>query len=136
MSQSPISIVFCGTSEFAVPVLERLAQNPAFQIQLVITQPDRPAGRKQELTASPVKVAAEKLGLNVAQPEKLNTELFAMTSQLPDRPDYLVVASYGQLLSDAVLAWPKIKPVNVHPSLLPRWRGATPLNHTILGGDT
>ncbi len=135
MSGSPISLVFCGTSEFAVPCLERLAGNPAFRIDLVITQPDRPAGRKQELSPSPVKVAAERLGLNVAQPEKLNTELFAMTSQLPDRPDYLVVASYGQLLSDAVLAWPKKRPVNVHPSLLPRWRGATPLNHTILGGD-
>jgi methionyl-tRNA formyltransferase len=133
MSESPISLVFCGTSEFAVPILERLADNAAFRIDLVITQPDRPAGRKQELTPPPVKVAAEKLGLKIAQPEKLNAEIGALSATL--KPDYLVVASYGQLLSDAVLAWPKIKPVNVHPSLLPRWRGATPLNHTILGGD-
>lgn len=118
-----------------MPSLERLAKNPAFQINLVITQPDRPAGRKQELMASPVKLAAQKLGLPIEQPEKLNAELTAISQKLKAAPDYLVVASYGQLLSDAVLAWPKIKPVNVHPSLLPRWRGATPLNHTILGGD-
>lgn len=136
MSASPISIVFCGTSEFAVPSLERLAKNPAFRIDLVITQPDRPAGRKQELTASPVKVAAQKLGLKIAQPEKLNADFALRPLHFALQPDYLVVASYGQLLSDDVLAWPKIKPVNVHPSLLPRWRGATPLNHTILGGDT
>ncbi len=86
--------------------------------------------------ASPVKTAAQNLGLPIEQPEKLNTELTAISQKLKAAPDYLVVASYGQLLSDAVLAWPKIKPVNVHPSLLPRWRGATPLNHTILGGDS
>lgn len=135
MPDHPIHIVFAGTSAFAVPSLERLAKNPAFNIELVITQPDRPAGRKQELTPPPVKVKAVELGLKVAQPEKLNKELQATSYQLPARPDFLVVVSYGQLLSDEVLAWPKIMPINVHPSLLPRWRGATPLNHAILEGD-
>ena len=69
MSGSPLSIVFCGTSEFAVPALEYLAKNPAFRIDLVVTQPDRPTGRKQILTAPPVKIAAKKLGLKIVQPE-------------------------------------------------------------------
>ena len=131
---SPISLVFCGTSDFAVPILQALAKNPAFHIQMVITQPDRPVGRKQVLTAPAVKQAALELGLEVFQPEKLNkeTELFL---QHP-RPDYLVVVAYGQILSQAVLDWPMRMPINVHGSLLPRWRGASPIHHAILAGDT
>ena len=132
---APLSIVFCGTSDFAVRCLEALAADPAYRVALAITQPDRPAGRKKELTAPPVKEAALRLGIPVAQPEKLNKELEAMQAKTP-RPDYLVVVAYGQILSQAVLDWPSRMPVNVHGSLLPRWRGASPVHHAILLGDT
>lgn len=135
MSQNPFHIIFCGTSEFAVPALELLSKDPAFVIDLVVTQPDRPVGRKQILTPSPVKFVAQGLGLTVYQPEKLNAEFFS-SAYADMRPDFLVVVSYGQILSSKILALPKISPVNVHPSLLPRWRGASPLQHALLHGDT
>ncbi len=131
----PLTILFAGTSAFAVPSLQALAQNPAFRVIGVITQPDRPTGRKQTLTAPPVKDVAEKLKHPVFQPEKLNTE-FATISAGMERPDFLVVVSYGQIVSQAILDFPTIAPINVHASLLPRWRGASPLQHAILGGDT
>ncbi len=127
------SVIFCGTSPFAVPSLEALAKDPAFTVNLVITQPDRPVGRKQVLTPPPVKMAAKKLGLRVFQPEKLNTEF--SEARCP-KPDFLVVVSYGQILSQAILDFPAVAPINVHASLLPHWRGASPLQHAILHGDT
>ena len=128
-------IIFCGTPAFAVPCLNALAADPAFDVSLVVTQPDRPVGRKAVITPPPVKLAALRLGIPVAQPESLNTELALRTSQFAIRPDFLVVVAYGQILNDAALAWPKIAPVNVHGSLLPRWRGASPVQHAILAGD-
>ena len=129
---APHSIIFCGTSAFAVPSLEALAKDPAFTIDLVITQPDKPVGRSQELTPPAVKIAAETLGLKIFQPAKLNQEI----GSIQIKPDFLIVVSYGQILSQEVLDLPKIAPVNVHASLLPRWRGASPLQHAILSGDT
>jgi methionyl-tRNA formyltransferase len=131
---APLSIVFCGTPDFAVPSLRALAADDRFRIDLVVTQPDRPAGRGNRLEAPAVKRAAEELGLVVAQPQSLN----ASYAHLPvsKRPDILVVVAYGQIVNDAVLAWPTIAPVNVHGSLLPRWRGASPVEHAILEGDT
>lgn len=123
----PQSIIFLGTSAFAVPSLQALAADPAFRVQLVITQPDRPTGRKQMLTPSPVKIVAQKLFLPIAQPENINNfQLSTFNFQ------FLVVVSYGQILSDAVLAWPTNAAVNVHASLLPKLRGASPLQHAIL----
>lgn len=129
-------IVFLGTSAFAVPALRALAAAPAFDILMVITQPDRPVGRKQILTASPVKIAAQELGIRILQPESMN-EAFAETqdfASLP-KPDYVVVVSYGQILSQEILDWPKKASLNIHASLLPTLRGASPIQHTILLGE-
>lgn len=128
---TPLHILFAGTPAFAVPSLEALAGNPSFTIDLVITQPDKPVGRKGIVTPPPVKVAAEKLGIPVWQPADINTE----TIHDSRPPDFLVVVAYGQLLKEPLLALPKIAPVNVHASLLPRWRGASPIQHAILTGD-
>jgi len=130
---TPLHIIFCGTSAFAVPSLEDLAANPSFIVDVVIVQPDRPVGRKQEVTAPPVKRAAQDLHLPIFQPEKLNTELeqYMKDFDVP-RPDFLVVVSYGQILSQAILDIPSIAPINVHASLLPDLRGASPIQHAIL----
>ncbi len=129
------SIVFCGTPDFAVPSLRALVTSDVFDVQLVITQPDRPVGRSKELLSPPVKNAARELGIPVLQPEKLNAEFPTIAASI-DRPDFLVVVAYGQLLSQAILDWPRLAPINVHGSLLPRWRGASPVEHAILNGDT
>jgi methionyl-tRNA formyltransferase len=131
----PISILFCGTSAFAVPSLEALLADEVFAVQLVVTQPDRPAGRKQILTPPPVKLVAEKHGIPILQPEKINAEVSRLASRV-SRPDFLVVVSFGQILSQAILDFPTRMPVNVHASLLPRFRGASPIQHAILDGDT
>jgi methionyl-tRNA formyltransferase len=105
----------------------------------VLTQPDRPAGRGRILTASPVKQAAIELGLPVAQPQRLRgqPDMLAVTlSQLGAwRPDVMVVVAYGQLLPDAMLRFPRLGCLNIHASLLPRWRGAAPIQRAILAGD-
>ncbi len=132
MSTRPFSVIFAGTSAFAVPSLDALVSDERFLVDLVITQPDRPTGRKQLLTLPPVKEAALRHGLQVKQPESFNKE----PDVLPPAFDFLVVVSYGQILSQAILDRPAIAPVNVHASLLPRWRGASPIQHTILAGDT
>lgn len=128
----PARIAFAGTPEFAVPALERLAASGA-SIELVLTQPDRRSGRGRKLTASPVKHAAERLGLSVAQPATLRTPELA--ASWPAAPDVLVVAAYGLLLPQWLLDWPRCACVNVHASLLPRWRGAAPIQHAILAGE-
>ncbi len=127
---TPLHIVFLGTSPFAVPSLKALASDPRFSINLVITQPDRPVGRKQILTPSPVKMAAQELKLPIAQPENIKT-----FPTLTLTPTLLVVVSYGQLLPQSILDLPTIAPVNVHASLLPKYRGASPMQHSILNGD-
>ncbi len=129
----PQSVVFLGTSAFAVPSLKALALDPDFEIQLVITQPDKPAGRKQVMTPSPIKIAAQELRLPIAQPEKINS-LTTNHYPLTTRPNFLIVVSYGQILSQEILDWPTEAAINVHPSLLPLLRGATPLQHAILHG--
>lgn len=128
-------VVFCGTPLFAVPALKALTEDPTFMVDLVITQPDRPQGRRHVITPPPVKMAAEKLGLPVWQPENINRELQTTDYRLPTRPDFLVVVAYGQILSQEVLDLPRIAPVNLHASLLPRWRGASPIEHAVLAGD-
>jgi methionyl-tRNA formyltransferase len=129
----PPRIVFAGTPEFAVPSLRALVAAGA-TIPLVLTQPDRPAGRGRRLTASPVKQVAVELGLRVAQPATLRgTELL---SQLGLAPDLMIVIAYGLLLPRALLDWPRRGCVNLHASLLPRWRGAAPIQRAVLAGDT
>lgn len=131
----PFHIVFCGTPLFAVPALHALTEDPSFIMDLVITQPDRKQGRRHVITKPPVKIAAEKLGLPVFQPTHINHELTALRSRLVARPDFLIVVAYGQILSKDTLASPTIAPINLHASLLPRWRGASPIEHAILAGD-
>lgn len=132
-SSPPFTVLFLGTSTFAVPSLRALAEHPAFEVLQVITQPDRPVGRRQVVTPPPVKVAAEALRLPLLQSADINVSIASPMSHVPS-PDYLVVVSYGQILSDKVLALPLVAPVNVHASLLPKLRGASPIQHALLLG--
>lgn len=127
-------IAFAGTPEFAVPTLDAIVAAGA-DVPLVLTQPDRPAGRGRRMTPPPVKQAAEAYGLRVEQPERLGDAALAAEWGLDRPPDLLVVVAYGLLLPDWLLAWPGRGCVNVHASLLPRWRGAAPIQHAILAGD-
>ena len=126
-------IVFIGTPDFAVPALEQLVLN-GYDVVAVYTQPDRVAGRGQALAAPPVKTAALEKGLPVVQPESM--KLPGAVKQLTDfRPDVIVVSAYGQILPESVLAIPPHGVVNIHPSLLPKFRGASPVASAILSGD-
>ena len=125
-------IAFAGTPEFAVPTLEALATSGA-DITLVLTQPDRPAGRGRQLAASPVKLAAAARALRVAQPPSLKGS--SALGDLGPPPDLLVVVAYGLLLPLQMLTWPRLGCVNLHASLLPRWRGAAPIQHALLARD-
>jgi len=128
-----IKIVFLGSSEFSQPILEGLIKNQASQVILVITEPDKPAGRGQKITASPIKLLAQKYKIPVFQPVKLDKNF---TLQLKNQaPDLIVVASYGQILPADILSLPKYGCLNIHPSLLPKYRGPTPLQATILAGE-
>jgi methionyl-tRNA formyltransferase len=128
-----IRIVFMGSPDFATPVLSLLAKE--YLIVGVVTQPDRPAGRGQLLTPPPVKTLALELGLEVIQPEKLRRpESYAPLEAMA--PDLIVVAAYGQILRQNVLDLPRFGCINVHASLLPRWRGAAPIQAALLHGDT
>ena len=126
-------LVFAGTPEFSVPCLEACRASGA-EVVAVYTQPDRPAGRGRKLTPSPVKQAALAAGIPVEQPETLKT-VEARATLAAYRPELMVVVAYGLILSSKVLAIPKRGCWNVHASLLPRWRGAAPIQRAILAGD-
>ena len=127
-------VVFAGTPDFAVAALAGLVE-AGYPVVAVYTQPDRPAGRGRQLRASPVKEYALSHGLPVEQPESLKDP--AAQQRLAEyRPDVMVVAAYGLLLPQAVLQTPRHGCLNVHASLLPRWRGAAPIQRAILAGDT
>ena len=129
----PLAVVYAGTPEFAVPALEAIVA-AGHRVLAVYTQPDRPAGRGRELAASPVKRRALELGLAVEQPATLkDAATLARLAAL--RPDVVVVAAYGQLLPPAALAVPRLGCLNIHASLLPRWRGAAPIQRALLAGD-
>ncbi len=127
-------VVFAGTSEFAVPSLRALAAGP-HRVAAVWTRPDRPAGRGRRMAASPVKSAALELGLALEQPAGLRGA-DARARLAAYRPDVVAVAAYGLLLPPDVLALPAAGCINVHASLLPRWRGAAPVQRALLAGDT
>lgn len=129
---SSLRLGFAGTPEFAVPALQRLSRE--HPIEVVFTQPDRPAGRGQTLQASPVKRMALELGLKVEQPASLKTTQ-AIEVLRAAQLDALIVVAYGQILTRAALALPKLGCFNIHGSLLPRWRGAAPIQRAILAGD-
>jgi len=130
-----MNLVFCGTPMFAVPSLERL-HAARFEIQLVVTQPDRPQGRGMAMTAPPVKQSALKLGLPVIQPEKIkkNEEFRAQLQAL--RPDAIIVVGYGRIIPPWMLELPHYGNINVHASLLPKYRGAAPVQWAIAQGET
>jgi len=130
----PLRIVFMGTPDIACPSLQALATTPDFQIVGVVVQPDKPKGRDLRLQPPPVKELALRLGLPVLQPERARNEAFI--AQLRDlRPDLIAVLAYGQILPQALLDIPAHGCLNVHTSLLPRWRGAAPIQWAILAGD-
>lgn len=133
MSQRPWRLIFFGTPDFAVPTLEALAA-AGEEVAAVVTQPDQPRGRGQRLSPPPVKVRAQALDLPVLQPTRLRDPGFL--ARLRDlRPDLLVVAAYGRLLPPELLALPPLGCLNVHASLLPRYRGAAPVQWALINGD-
>ncbi|MFM8874452.1 MAG: methionyl-tRNA formyltransferase [Anaerolineae bacterium] len=127
-----IRVVFMGSPDFSLPTLRQLAQ--IYQVVGVVTQPDRASGRGRELKAPPVKFLAQELNIPVIQPQKLR-EPEAMQQLREWNPDLIVVAAFGQILKKDVLDLPKFGCINVHASLLPRWRGAAPINAAVLAGD-
>jgi methionyl-tRNA formyltransferase len=129
-----MNLVFMGTAELSCASLERLAGTSGFSVRAVVTQPDKPKGRDLKLTPSPVKVLAERLHLPVLQPLKAREENFA--SQLQEfKPDLMVVVAYGQILPQRLLDLPRHGCLNVHTSLLPKYRGAAPIQWAIADGE-
>ncbi|MGB8731230.1 MAG: methionyl-tRNA formyltransferase [Candidatus Sulfotelmatobacter sp.] len=129
-----LKLVFCGTPHFAVPTLDRLVE-AAFEVSLVVTQPDRPKGRGLELVASPVKQRALQLELPITQPEKIkNNEDFR--SRLTDlKPNAIIVVGYGRIIPQWMLDLPPLGNINLHASLLPKYRGAAPIQWAIAQGE-
>jgi methionyl-tRNA formyltransferase len=131
----PLNLVFCGTPQFAVPCLQKLVE-AKFSVHLVVTQPDRPKGRGMELTASPVKQCALELKLPVTQPLKIkqNDEFRAQLGAI--KPDAIIVVGYGRIIPQWMLDLPPLGNINVHASLLPKYRGAAPIQWAIAQGET
>jgi methionyl-tRNA formyltransferase len=128
------SLVFCGTPQFAVPTLEKLVE-AGFNVRLVLTQPDRPKGRGLGVVASPVKQTAERLGLPIYQPEKIkqNEELRSKLEQIA--PAAIIVVGYGRIVPNWMLELPQHGNINLHASLLPKYRGAAPIQWAIANGE-
>ena len=131
----PLRLIFCGTPQFAVPTLQAL-HVAGYEIALVVSQPDRPAGRDRQLTAPPVKLAALAAGLPLTQPEKIrdNPEFRSQLEAIA--PDAIVVVAYGRLIPHWMLALPRLGCINLHASLLPRYRGAAPIQWALAKGET
>lgn len=131
-----VRTLFIGTGNFAATILESMASSDLVEIVGVITQPDKPAGRKQELKPSPVKELVSHISpdIRVYQPEKLRMEAQSILDETT--PELIIVAAYGQIIPDEMLAYPKYKCLNIHGSLLPKWRGAVPVHMAILHGDS
>ncbi|MFP4381352.1 MAG: methionyl-tRNA formyltransferase [Candidatus Sumerlaeia bacterium] len=129
-----MKIIYMGTPLFAVPSLERLVES-SHKVALVVTQPDRKVGRGQKMQAPPVKKFAEEKGIEVIQPKSIRTDEFLETIK-DIAPDAIVVAAYGKILPESVLEAPRLGCINVHASLLPRYRGAAPVNWAIINGET
>ncbi|NLF24539.1 MAG: methionyl-tRNA formyltransferase [Deltaproteobacteria bacterium] len=130
-------IAFFGTPAFAVPALSALLKHPGSRVDVVVTQPDRPAGRGQKLAASPIKLLAAEHGLPLLQPENIRRSQEEFISKLRQFGplDLGIVVAFGQILPPALLALPRAGCINLHASLLPRWRGAAPIQRAIMAGD-
>ena len=129
-----MKIVFLGTPEFAIPTIQKI-HSSSHSLLSVVTQPDRPKGRGQKHISSPIKSFAVENNIPVLQPKRVNTDEF-ISSLLNNRPDYIIVVAFGQILDEAFLKIPKQFCINLHSSLLPKYRGAAPINRAILNGDT
>jgi len=134
MTQS-LNLVFCGTPRFAVPTLEKLVE-AGFRIHLVVTQPDRPKGRGLELVQSPVKESALKLGLPITQPDRIKTNDDFRAQLTAIKPDAIIVVGYGRIIPQWMLDLPPFGNINLHASLLPKYRGAAPIQWAIANGET
>src|SRR5580704_926907 len=131
----PLNLVFCGTPRFAVPTLEKLVAS-GFRIHLAVTQPDRPKGRGLQPVQSPVKESALRLNLSITQPERIKTndEFRAQLTAL--KPDAIIVVGYGRIIPQWMLDLPPLGNINLHASLLPKYRGAAPIQWSIANGET
>jgi methionyl-tRNA formyltransferase len=129
-----VRLVFCGTPRFAVPTLQALIA-AGHEIPLVVSQPDRPVGRSQELTAPPVKETAAAAGLEVTQPEKIKNNLEFRTRLEAIAPDAIIVVAYGRIIPPWMLALPRLGCINLHASLLPKYRGAAPIQWAVAMGE-
>jgi methionyl-tRNA formyltransferase len=130
-----LSLVFCGTPQFAVPTLDRLAE-AGFRIQLVVTQPDRPKGRGLELVSSPIKRRALQLKLPITQPETIKNNDAFRAELTALKPDAIIVVGYGRIIPQWMLDLPVLGNINLHASLLPKYRGAAPIQWAIARGET
>lgn len=130
-----LRIVFCGTPQFAVPTLRRLLSEREFEVLAAVTQPDRPRGRGHEVAASPVKKAALAAGVRVLQPERIKSEE-AERELRGFSPDAIVIIAYGQIIPAGLLTIPRLGWINLHGSLLPKYRGAAPIQWAIANGET
>jgi methionyl-tRNA formyltransferase len=132
---STLNLVFCGTPAFAVPSLEKLVA-AGFHVSLVVTQPDRPRGRGMELALSPVKQSALRLNLPVTQPEKIKNNQEFRDALVALKPDAIIVVGYGRIIPQWMIDLPRLGNINVHASLLPKYRGAAPIQWAIARGET
>lgn len=135
MTPDKLNIVFMGTPDFSAPALRNLIANPKFKVVAVYTQPPRPAGRGQQLRLSPVHQVADEHAIPVFTPKSLKKDPHAVEVFISHKADVAVVAAYGLILPKAVLDAPKYGCLNIHASLLPRWRGAAPIQRAIEAGD-
>jgi methionyl-tRNA formyltransferase len=130
-----MDLVLCGTPQFAVPTLNRLVEE-GFRVRLVVTQPDRPKGRGMELSLSPVKQAAVALALPIAQPDKIKTNAEFRAQLETIAPQAIIVVGYGRIIPEWMRDLPKFGNINLHASLLPKYRGAAPIQWAIANGET
>ena len=132
---SPFNLVFCGTPRFAVPTLEKLVQ-AGFAVSLVVTRPDRPKGRGMEIAQSPVKQSALAHGLPITQPESIKNNDAFRAQLLALKPDAIIVVGYGRIVPQWMLDLPPLGNINLHASLLPKYRGAAPIQWAIAHGES
>jgi methionyl-tRNA formyltransferase len=130
----PLKLVFCGTPAFAVPTLRQLLADPYFEVAGVVSQPDRPRGRGKKTSGSPVKDTALEAGVAVYQPEKIRSES-SLDYFKRVAPDVVVIIAYGQIIPAGLIAIPRLGWINLHGSLLPKYRGAAPINWAIVNGE-
>ena len=133
--RAPMNLVFCGTPNFAVPTLERLVE-AGHSVPLVVTQPDRPRGRGMEVAVSPVKDAAVRLGIAVAQPVTIKNNVEFRDQLAAIAPDAIIVVGYGRIIPQWMIDLPRLGNLNLHASLLPKYRGAAPIQWAIANGES